>query len=389
MILLALPLVMSAQVEFIEVVTSEDYQEAIDLASDRMQILFVDVYATWCGPCKMMDRDVYTDPAVAEYMNKEFVNVRMDGETPFGRQFASLHALQGYPSMFLIDHNAEVVGTIVGFKPAEELLKSLKLTLDAYKGIKKYEARFLAGELEPGELVVYLDALRGIGQREKAEAAAETYALKLGDRELTETDIRILSGITDMGDPWWEDYASDFSRLERIFGDTYATALSLVYQNTLVKAVEEGDITLISALANELAPILIELNGAKYQKSLPFVHYYYLSRQYDELIAYVDERFASDRKDDHIWLFAMASNVGDMDQESMNSQLLEKEIDWFTACIALKEESDYYFYRGVTHLFIGDVYLAMTDLEQALELAENDEEKVAVQKVIDYVNSVN
>jgi len=48
------PLTISAQLEFIEVETLEQMEAAQKKASDGMLMLFVDVYATWCGPCIMM-----------------------------------------------------------------------------------------------------------------------------------------------------------------------------------------------------------------------------------------------------------------------------------------------------------------------------------------------
>jgi thiol:disulfide interchange protein len=99
-------------------------------ASERKLPLFVDVYATWCGPCKMMDREVYPDPAVSAYMNKTFVNVRMDGETEYGSQFALEHGLQGYPSVFLFDAEGSHMSTLVGFMDAPELLEKLRSSVD-------------------------------------------------------------------------------------------------------------------------------------------------------------------------------------------------------------------------------------------------------------------
>ncbi len=89
LLLLLAPLSMKAQVDFIEVETLEQMKAAQKKASDGMLMLFVDVYATWCGPCKMMDSEVYTDAAVADYMNAHFLSVRLDGESDFGRIYAS------------------------------------------------------------------------------------------------------------------------------------------------------------------------------------------------------------------------------------------------------------------------------------------------------------
>ena len=78
-VLFVASLTLQSQVEFIEVETLEQMKVAQKKASDQMLMLFVDVYATWCGPCKMMDREVYADPLVADYMNTHYVSVRVNG----------------------------------------------------------------------------------------------------------------------------------------------------------------------------------------------------------------------------------------------------------------------------------------------------------------------
>ncbi|MCK4749161.1 MAG: thioredoxin family protein, partial [Bacteroidales bacterium] len=125
-----IPVLSMAQVAFIEVATFDEMEAARKKASDQQLMLFVDVYATWCGPCKIMDREVYTDPGVALYMNTHFVNVRLDGETAYGRRYAADQKLQGYPSMFVFDSEGESVSSLIGFMPAEELVLSLQGTVE-------------------------------------------------------------------------------------------------------------------------------------------------------------------------------------------------------------------------------------------------------------------
>ena len=105
--MLTLPFTAFSQVNFIEVVTASDMEAAQKKANDGMLMLFVDVYATWCGPCKMMDAQVYPDPALSAFMNKHFVSVRMDGETDFGRKYAAGQQLQGYPSMYIFSDDGD------------------------------------------------------------------------------------------------------------------------------------------------------------------------------------------------------------------------------------------------------------------------------------------
>src|SRR5688500_13575445 len=50
--------------------------------------IFVDAYTTWCGPCKKMAKEVFTQEAIGSYFNSTFINYQMDMEKGEGIEFA-------------------------------------------------------------------------------------------------------------------------------------------------------------------------------------------------------------------------------------------------------------------------------------------------------------
>jgi thioredoxin-related protein len=56
-------------------------EEAQALTKKVPKPLFVDVYTSWCGPCKMLDRNTFSDPKLAEYVNKNFYAVKFNAES--------------------------------------------------------------------------------------------------------------------------------------------------------------------------------------------------------------------------------------------------------------------------------------------------------------------
>jgi len=382
------PLTIDAQVEFLEVETLEQMKAAQKKASDGMLMLFVDVYATWCGPCKMMDSEVYTDPAVADYMNAHFLSVRLDGESDFGRIYASEQGLEGYPSMFIFSDDGERVSKIVGFTPAADLKSSLSSITEGFSKVKTFRALYQKGTLDAESFADYITVVRDMGNQEEADRLAAEYMEQLmaEKSKLSDDDIRVVAFYMDLDDTWWEEFSSDVDRLRKLLGEDYMLAMEKIYNNTLVKAVDEERIDLISKMANELAP-LVELETISWDlRSLPFIQYYYYTNKTDELISYVDKRFATDRKGDHRWLYGAASQITDMDQQYQTEPLLKKELEWFAACIELEEHFDYYFYEGMVLFFLKERNKARESFLRAESLASTQEQKAMVEQVMGYIN---
>lgn len=388
MIILGIPGALSAQVHFSEVTGSEEMEKMRQEASARQLLLFVDVYADWCAPCRVMDEQVYTDPDVATYMNDQFISIRLDGESEYGKQYASDHELQGYPSMFIFSPDGELISRIIGFTEADKLLVSLKNTTDNYSVVQQYQPKYESGRLKGRQFAHYIIATRKMGNQEQAERLASEYMQKMKDKKLSGHDIRVIAFYLTTDDPRWPLFSKDTERLREELGDDYMLAIEKTYNNTLVKAVEEGNIGLISSLSNELPPMVRGGETSSWDlRTLPYLQYYYYTDQIEELMRYVDDRFDADKKDDHRWLYGAAAQIIDMDQQYQTAALLEKAAEWFAACIALEEHFDYYFYLGMTYFFLEKEKESRTAFKNAESLVTNKEQQELIDQVLGFANS--
>ena len=71
-----LPGLLVAQINF----QKKAWNDVLAEAKLQRKLIFVDVYADWCGPCKMLDRDVFSDKTVGKKFNSYFVNYKADAE---------------------------------------------------------------------------------------------------------------------------------------------------------------------------------------------------------------------------------------------------------------------------------------------------------------------
>lgn len=56
------------------------WEEAIELNKTNPKKIYIDIYTTWCGPCKMMDRNTFKDKKIIAYMNEHFYPVKFNAE---------------------------------------------------------------------------------------------------------------------------------------------------------------------------------------------------------------------------------------------------------------------------------------------------------------------
>lgn len=94
------------------------FEEAKVLAKKEKKLIFVDAYTTWCGPCKFMARNVFTDASVGEFYNANFINMKIDMESVPGREFGKQYRVTGYPTFLFIDASGKLVQVDMGMVDA-------------------------------------------------------------------------------------------------------------------------------------------------------------------------------------------------------------------------------------------------------------------------------
>jgi len=99
------------------------YAEALKKAKSSNKLVFIDAYAVWCGPCKWMAANTFTDEAVGEFYNDNFINLKIDMEKGEGPELSRKLKVTAYPTLFFIDKEGEIVKRVLGAKPPKEFLK--------------------------------------------------------------------------------------------------------------------------------------------------------------------------------------------------------------------------------------------------------------------------
>jgi thioredoxin len=99
------------------------WSEAVAKAQEEDKPIFLDIYATWCGPCRLLKMKTFTNHDVVRFFNEHFINVSLDGEKGDGEVLANKYNIPGYPSLIIFDKNENPVFAAAGYMPPREFLK--------------------------------------------------------------------------------------------------------------------------------------------------------------------------------------------------------------------------------------------------------------------------
>lgn len=112
------------------------WEEALQKAKSEGKLLFVDVWATWCGPCKRLATEVFTDKEVASFFNTHFVCYKLlidekdDALREKNQNLARTYNAMALPTLLWINAEGKAEHFSTGYKPAEEILKEAQKALD-------------------------------------------------------------------------------------------------------------------------------------------------------------------------------------------------------------------------------------------------------------------
>ena len=88
------------------------FEEALQLAEDEEKLVFVDVYTSWCGPCKVMSQTVFPNQEVGEYFNSRFISFKLDAEdlSIDGPRISNTYDVSVYPTLLFLNPDGTEIG---------------------------------------------------------------------------------------------------------------------------------------------------------------------------------------------------------------------------------------------------------------------------------------
>jgi thiol-disulfide isomerase/thioredoxin len=90
-------------------VQSERLIPVLEEAKRVNKPVFVEFYAKWCAPCKVMDEEIFTQPTVYNSLNRNFLNVKLNFDLESAKTVASIYEVTSLPTILMLDAEGVVL----------------------------------------------------------------------------------------------------------------------------------------------------------------------------------------------------------------------------------------------------------------------------------------
>lgn len=157
-------------------------------AKAENKLIFFDAYTTWCGPCKQMSKNVFTDSTLAAFFNEKFINAKFDMEKGEGITLKDEFNVRAYPTYVFLDAEGSPVHRTVGSTTIEQFLEYAKDALSPDKNLAYLTAKYEGGDRSFDVVQDYLKALKVAYMSDEMNTVAVEYLDDLKPKKLLEEE---------------------------------------------------------------------------------------------------------------------------------------------------------------------------------------------------------
>lgn len=169
-------------------------------AKAENKYIFMDVFATWCGPCKEMSTNVFPKKEAGDFINSNFVAVKVQMDQTKedndlikswyseAKSIAQQYNVKAYPTMLFFAPSGQLAGRAVGFKDANDLIAEGKTAMINSMEFEKLFAQYNSGQADSTLMKGLARLSAKMGRTENAKEIAQQYIHSLNDQELFKKD---------------------------------------------------------------------------------------------------------------------------------------------------------------------------------------------------------
>ena len=220
--------------------TTTSWDKIKEIAAQEKKLIFIDAYTDWCIWCKVMDKETFSDTAVANFMNEKFVPVHYEMETGFGMMMSAKYRVNGFPTFLIFTPDGKLVYRILGYRKSKEFLEDLSAALDPSK---QDNLTGISAALDPGFPQFYKDSFLKGDLRKRPDSATVNSFLASAQDLSDEVAWSVLYRFSSLATDRYKEFVyKNFDRLKKMYGaNDVENSISTFLSSDLRSAVKAND----------------------------------------------------------------------------------------------------------------------------------------------------
>ncbi|MCK7556038.1 thioredoxin family protein [Chitinophaga sedimenti] len=226
-----------AQEKGMQFTHAASWEEVKAKAKAENKFIFVDAFTTWCGPCKIMSKDIFPLETVGGFYNANYINVKVqmdqtkdDNDLVKGwyedaKKLGADYNVRAYPTYLFFSPDGEIVHRAVGSSPAEVFIEKGKAAIDPAQHYYTQLKRFHAGDRDTAFLLRLAKSALGSYDSKNASEVVGAY-LKTQPDLLNKPTLQLLiSATSSPADPGFKILREQGAVVDSILGRPQSAAL--------------------------------------------------------------------------------------------------------------------------------------------------------------------
>lgn len=191
----------STKNEGIDFLMETEWNRVLEIAKNQNKLIFIDFYATWCAPCKMMDRTTYLKKEVGLFAHEHYVSIKLQTDSTLkddknvkenyslSKHFVNQYNIRTLPTFLILTPDGKALHRDGGFKDVDEFIAFLKEGLKPQTQFYSQLAAYNTGHLEVSKMgVLAIKVSTLLRDKQLAQALAlkyiNEYLAGLSDNEM-------------------------------------------------------------------------------------------------------------------------------------------------------------------------------------------------------------
>lgn len=345
------------------------FKDLVAKAKKEKKLVFIDAYASWCGPCKMMEKNTFVKKSVGDFFNKNFVNARIDMEKGEGREIAAKFGVRSYPTYLFLNGEGELVSQNYGYMEEGMFLLMAQDVNSPNNAKGSLKERFAKGEKDP-EFLINIIKLNSTSDFEFAKKASERYfENKNKTEEFSKDEIGyLLYFLKSTEDPNYKTFVSRKSEIIKFLPENSYSDFDhqLILSKVVAQSIDEKNKKINDDYFMKTAEPLVGKEEAQIKLNQTKLAYYEQNANFPEYEKTALEYY---KKTDSFEPNELLKAAWIFSEHVKNTSSLKKAAEWAEQSVMRGETSENTYILAKIYFLTGNKEIAKNFAEMSRNIA--------------------